>query len=143
MVMNLLDECLEALGQDKSVFYDSSKAHIFKSFEQQFPITNWRRIDWKNFYRKIEVESASHLQTVMKKTFSEDDLNQPMFILWDEASLPVVETNLNNALRVIDDVTAVSFDTWFFSPSIGYEIEFYHEGEITIGLISSKTTEKF
>ncbi|MBF7149204.1 hypothetical protein [Bacillus toyonensis] len=30
-------------------------------------------------------------------------------------------------------VTPVSFDTWLYSPDLGYEIEFYHEGEVRIG----------
>ncbi|MGQ0437679.1 CDI toxin immunity protein, partial [Bacillus sp. B-TM1] len=56
-----------------------------------------------------------------------------IYIIWDEASLPIIKTNLHQILQVIDDVTAVSFDTWLYSPNLGYAIEFYHEGEVRIG----------
>ena len=56
-----------------------------------------------------------------------------MYILWDEVSLPAVRTNLVKAIDVVDDVTAVSFDTWIFCSSENYVIEFYHENEIRVG----------
>jgi hypothetical protein len=37
-------------------------------------------------------------------------------------------------IEVIDDVTAVSFDTWIFSLASGYVIEIYHEGEVWVGI---------
>ncbi|WP_308728038.1 hypothetical protein [Bacillus sp. MYb209] len=51
-----------------------------------------------------------------------------VYIIWDEASLPIIKTNLHQILQVIDDVTAVSFDTWIYSQDVGYVIEYYHEG---------------
>ncbi|UYX52452.1 hypothetical protein M3Y14_29355 [Bacillus thuringiensis] len=56
-----------------------------------------------------------------------------VYIIWDEASLPIIKTNLHQILQVIDDVTAVSFDTWIYSQDVGYVIEYYHEGEVRIG----------
>ncbi|BEV38185.1 hypothetical protein BSB_12580 [Bacillus stercoris] len=41
---------------------------------------------------------------------------------------PLILTQLN----VIDDVTAVGSDTFMFSES-GYVIEFFHDGDVTIG----------
>ena len=53
---------------------------------------------------------------------------------WDEATRPAVKSDLHHVLNHIEDVTIVSFDTWLFSPAEKYVIEFYHEGEVTIGL---------
>ena len=41
--------------------------------------------------------------------------------------------NNSGIFKVIDDVTAVSFDTWIFSPSTGYVIEIFHDGEVRVG----------
>lgn len=65
------------------------------------------------------------------------DLSTPIYIIWDEATLPVVKSNLPSVLEVIYDVTAVSFDTWIFSHVFEYVVEYYHEGETTIGLRSN------
>lgn len=46
----------------------------------------------------------------------------------------MIESDLYTVIEVIDDVTAVSFDTWLFSPNEGVVIEFHHDGEIIIGI---------
>ncbi|WP_430624086.1 hypothetical protein [Polycladospora coralii] len=37
-------------------------------------------------------------------------------------------------------MTAVSFDTWLSDPDLDYLIEFYHEGEITLGIFDKIDT---
>ncbi|MDA1477756.1 CDI toxin immunity protein [Bacillus changyiensis] len=53
-----------------------------------------------------------------------------VYISWDEGTLTI---NLDQVLEVIDDVTAVSFDTWIFSPLSRCVIEIFHDGEVKIG----------
>nr|WP_227495998.1 hypothetical protein [Bacillus mycoides] len=60
-------------------------------------------------------------------------LESKVYVLWSTGTVPVLYTNLNNALHNIDDVTAVGSDTYLFCPN-NFVIEFYHEGEIIIGL---------
>ncbi|GAA0741806.1 hypothetical protein GCM10008906_23480 [Clostridium oceanicum] len=55
-------------------------------------------------------------------------------IIWDEANLPIIKSNLSNVIDVIDDTIAVSFDTWLFSSNGEFVIEFYHDGQTIIGL---------
>ena len=43
--------------------------------------------------------------------------------------------NIDDILDNIDDVLAVSFDTWLISVDMKRLIEFYHEGDITLGNI--------
>ncbi len=62
-----------------------------------------------------------------------DDKN--VILLWAYGDYPAVKTSLDNALNVIDDVTAVGSDTFMFSES-GYVIEFFHDGDVTIGKAS-------
>ena len=56
-----------------------------------------------------------------------------VIILWNPSDDPAVKTTLENALTVIDDVTAVGSDTFMYS-ELGYVIEFYHDGEVTVGM---------
>ncbi|MEL4027149.1 hypothetical protein NST89_00625 [Caldifermentibacillus hisashii] len=57
-----------------------------------------------------------------------------VYVIWDEGTLPIIQSTLYKVFEVIDDVTAVSFDTWIFSPTLGYVIEIFHDGEVRVGL---------
>lgn len=134
--MSLLDECIEALGDNTKVLSMPETENIFSNFENTFPITTWARIDWEKINAKINLISSNDIIPSLHNYFSQKDLERHSYILWNDASLPAIEAKLEQIIKVIDDVTAVSFDTWIFSPQLGYVIEFYHEGEITLGLIS-------
>ncbi|MEI3896218.1 MULTISPECIES: CDI toxin immunity protein [unclassified Bacillus (in: firmicutes)] len=127
----LLDECIEALGENIVVFEGKEKEKILDSFENSFPITSWARIDWDKFCDFQNIVYLDDIEAYLNKQYSLD--SYIIYIIWDEASLPIIKTNLHQILQVIDDVTAVSFDTWLYSPNLGYAIEFYHEGEVRIG----------
>ncbi|GER89685.1 hypothetical protein KDW_38470 [Dictyobacter vulcani] len=56
--------------------------------------------------------------------------------MWDEFTLPIVQcSSLSKLFEQLEDVLIVSFDIWVFSFAEKYVIEFYHEGDITIGII--------
>lgn len=52
-----------------------------------------------------------------------------------ETSLPSLKTDLKTAMTTIDDITAVSFDTWLFNPLAKYVIELHHDDGMTIGVL--------
>jgi hypothetical protein len=126
---SLFEECVNKLANDIVVFSMQKTSDTFDVFVKYFPITDWGQIDWHNVGKKISVLSNEEIVKILPRQY----LSMPVFILWDEASLPVVQSTLENVLNNIDDVTAVSSDTWLFSPDLGYVIEFFHEREITIG----------
>ncbi|MFN6497299.1 MAG: hypothetical protein RMX65_009870 [Nostoc sp. DedQUE01] len=132
--MSLLDECITALGDNTTVLSSQETENIFSIFEAQFPITRWARIDWGKINQKITVNSNDEIISYLQHHFTQEDLEEKLYILWNDASLPAVQAKLEQIIRVRDDVTAVSFDTWIFSLKFKYVIEFYHEGEITIGI---------
>jgi hypothetical protein len=136
ILMTLLDECIEALSNDTQVLSEEETQRIFDTFENTFPFTSWGRIDWDRLDKKIYLDSEKDILLSLNERFSQKRLESSIYILWDEGSLPAVKATLKNSLKVIDDVTSVSFDTWIFCPNLGYVIEFYHEGEITIGIIA-------
>lgn len=128
--MTLLKECIDARGDNIIVLSKKETEEIFECMSKSFPITSWGQIEWSAMKHAKKISSAEELvQHLNNKEAS-------LYILWDEASLPSIKTNLNKILAVIDDVTAVSFDTWLYSPAEGYVIEFYHENEITIGWVN-------
>jgi hypothetical protein len=51
--------------------------------------------------------------------------------LWNS---PVIQTTLVKALSNIEEVMEVGSDQWIYALDRSFVIEFYHEGEIIIGL---------
>lgn len=56
-------------------------------------------------------------------------------ILFDQKDIPCISCKLAAVIENIDDILAVSFDTWILSKDIKEVIEFYHEGTIVYGKI--------
>jgi hypothetical protein len=130
--MTLLDECIEALGEDAEILTDSEKEKILGTLESSFPFAEWGRIDWGKVSKKENVNTVNDITTYLEKCCQNFDA--VVYVIWDEGTLPIIKSDLKKVLEVIDDVTAVSFDTWIFSPASGYVIEIYHEGEVWVGI---------
>ena len=125
--MTLFEECLLVLG-DSTELSTNETLKLYNLMVEWFPMTSWGRIDWGIVERKQRLQCYN----LLSKT-EDVDLNEEVYIIWDEVTLPAVKTNLKKALLVIDDVTAVSFNTWIFCPKGKLVIEFYHESDIHIG----------
>lgn len=127
--MTIYEECLVALGNNAKAMSRKETKDIFEEMIGIFPITSWGRVDLDKINRKIRVAS---IQDGINRIKEEKLIDGDVYILWDEASLPAVKTKIESVVNAIYDITAVSFDTWFFCPSKKYLIEFYHENEINL-----------
>ncbi|AVM25788.1 hypothetical protein [Bacillus pumilus] len=130
--MSLFDECIEALGENVHVLYDNSREKILSYFESLFPFSDWGQIEWNNLSSYVEVNTFDEIQSFLNQKM--DEYNDVVYVIWDEGTLPIIQSTLDKVFEAIDDVTAVSFDTWIFSPSSGYVIEIFHDGEVKVGL---------
>jgi 2-hydroxy-3-keto-5-methylthiopentenyl-1-phosphate phosphatase len=124
--MTILEECLEVLGNDAIVLSEKETQNISDEMEQMFPVSNWGRIDWEKVKRKIDLDSSSNIIEYL-------NMDGFVYIIWSEGTLPVIKADFRKVIEVIDEVTAVSFDTWLLNPNEKWVIEFYHEGDIMIG----------
>ncbi|PEK30653.1 hypothetical protein COM05_22645 [Bacillus toyonensis] len=127
----LLEECIEALGAEIEILETNQGKIIVKSFGNVFPITSWGRVDWSNIQNYGDLYNEDEIRLYLQNCFG--TYSQTVYIIWDNARVPIIKTNLHQVLNVIDDVTAVSFDTWIYSPDVGYVIEYHHDGDIRIG----------
>ncbi|MED4590105.1 MULTISPECIES: CDI toxin immunity protein [Priestia] len=128
--MSLFDECIEALGEDVHVFSDNNREQILSNFESSFPF-KWGRIEWEKVSNNAEVNTVDEIISFLDQNANE--YSNVVYVIWDEGTLPIIQTTLDKVLKDIDDVTAVSFDTWIFSLSTGYVIEIFHDGEVRVG----------
>lgn len=130
--MSLLDECIEALGENIHVLSDNRRKKVIRDFECSFPITEWGRIKWEKEMKYADVNTVDEIMSFLNQNMG--DYCKVVYIIWDEGTLPVIKSDLDKVLEVIDDVTAVSFDTWIFSPSSGFVVEIFHDGEVKVGI---------
>ncbi|MCM2989386.1 hypothetical protein M3580_09090 [Bacillus safensis] len=130
--MSLLDECIEALGEGVHVLYDHNREQILSEFESSFPFADWGKIEWKKISSYEQVDTFDEIKSFLNQKM--DKYSEIVYVIWDEGTLPIIQSTLDKVFETIDDVTAVSFDTWIVSPSSGYVIEIFHDGEVKVGL---------
>lgn len=131
MKMSRVDDCMKALDEDVVILSKKETDDVFNMLIQRFVFTNWGRIDWSQVKHFTTVNSISDIVLTLED--KEKEIHNVAFILWDEAKLPAIKSNIDRILNHIEEITIVSFDTWIFCPADNYVIEFYHEGDITIG----------
>ncbi|AQT86320.1 hypothetical protein ERICIV_01725 [Paenibacillus larvae subsp. larvae] len=129
--MTLFEECIIALGNDVEILSQAETSYYFDELVKKFPVTSWARIDWNSISIKKPIEELGEIIIWLNDM---NIKNTKVIILWNHTDSPGISTELRNALNVIDDITAVGSDTFMFCPHNNYVIEFYHEGEITVGL---------
>ncbi len=133
--MNLLEECLEKLlnTHDKCEVLVFPKGQAISDlFFEMFPFSSWGQIDWEKIKTKAPIKSLSQIDQYLERFGIEYDV--PIYVIWGDNDLPVIQCKLNDALINIDDITPVGmYGTWLFCPDNNFVIEFYHEGDITIG----------
>jgi hypothetical protein len=130
---DLLTECIQTLDGYVTALSEAESLAISDQFTDTFPIVSWGRVWWDKIMRKVEL-SRDDARHGVSAHLSIEELERPVYVIWDDAGLPVLRvTKLLAVLDHIDAVTAVSFDTWLFRPENPFVIEFYHEGEVLMG----------
>lgn len=134
---DLFNECIEAFGTKVRILSDLESKKIWDLFEQELPIVDWGRVDWDKIDKKINVDCDPDKIIPALGNLLKKDFDKSIYVLWNDASVPVIKTNLDAVITLFDDVISVGPDTWLFNPSTGYIVEWYHEGELFVGLILS------
>ncbi len=133
---DLFEECLEALGNNAVVLSPAKSDDIVDLLEKSVPIyEGGSRIDWNKVDEKIYLDSPRETVEALTKLL-QGNIDTSIYLMWNDGELLVIKTDLHAVLDNFDDVTCVSFETWFFNPSQGYIIEYYYLGDMAVGLIS-------
>ena len=123
----LLQECLESTGGELLNYHEGNK--VLEEIQEKIPFGLDGRVDFSKLKSKYNIIEISSLSELIKNSIE-------FYVMWDQANLPCLKSKLKDIIRCIDDVTAVSFDTWVVSSDYNIIIEFNHEGEITLGILS-------
>lgn len=128
-ILDLFDECLEALGKNKEILSEDLTTKYYELLSNSFPFTSWGRIKWEEVCCHQSIVYEEEIYDWLANHHFKD---RNIIILLGYGEQPALKTSLVHALNVIDDVTAVGSDTFMFS-EFGYVIEFFHDGDVTIG----------
>ena len=134
----LFAECIDALGNKVIILSKNESDAIWAVFKSKIPIIKGgSRIDWNKINKKVIISAPDQIVINLEQLLSHP-IEQTIYVLWNDLSLPIIKTDLDSVLKYFDDVTCVGFETWFFNPSEGYIVEFYYLGELNAGLVSNK-----
>ena len=131
---DLFQECVAGLS-DVKILDLAETDKQFDTFEEELPILSWGKIDWNSILQKIQLERAGEIIPSLKKLLGKKTIDQAVYILWGEASIPAIKTNLSSVVTVFNDVISVAPDTWLVNFEEGYVVEIFHDGQMTAGLI--------
>ncbi|GAC90707.1 hypothetical protein KN10_1143 [Anoxybacillus flavithermus NBRC 109594] len=135
--MTLFEECVHAIGDDHlRILSNEETEKYFDYLCTLFPISPWGRIDWENVSEKKRITCLLEIVDWLRQKGMNDN---DVIVLWNYSYYPGIQTKLEKALNAIDDVVAVGSDTFILCKNGEYIIEFFHDGEVTIGTPENKT----
>lgn len=107
--MNLFDECKEALSADFNVLSEKDKVSVMGIFNK-YPSANgnilWSEIDFKDFETVNDLLNEATLK------------NEDVYVIADNADIPIFKTNLRLVFDNIYAVTALSPKLFIFNDNV-------------------------
>lgn len=124
--MSLFQECIDGFKEEVTKYDEYTSLKIFDEFQQKIKFTFYGRIDRSCFSKFFEVNTLNDIRKHIVN-------NESCYVLWNDESLPVLQTSLESVYLNIDNILAVSYDTWLYVYEKNIVVEFYHDGDITVG----------
>lgn len=118
--MTLFEECIAVLSEYSIIEDKELENQILSNLH----LTFYGKADFSMYADSREI-SLNEIRL----------LSGDYYVIWSDCTIPIIKCNISDILDNIDDVLAVSFDTWLISVDMKQIIEFYHEGDITSGNI--------
>lgn len=124
----LFMECIDLL-EKHSILSKEKSEELFRELQMLIPFKNGR-VDWE------KITNSSRIS--IKEFEKYNKIDKQYFVMWDSHDVPCVYCGLQSIIDNLDDILAVSSNTWLLSEDKDEIFEFYHEGEIMHGIMDSK-----
>jgi len=132
----LFEECLRALSPHVKILSRETTKAIFALFEEACPINLEGRIHEKEMRAYERVYDVNQVVSTLQQLLN-TSLDPSIYVLWNNAHIPAVQTCLNQALENFDNIACVAPDFWFFNLYQEYVVEFHHTYGFSVGLIKN------
>jgi hypothetical protein len=82
-------------------------------------------------YGKIDISSYRSHRILTLEDFLHYNKKSECYVVYSDPEIPIIKTDLYAITANIDDILAVSFDTWIIFDDYSLIVEFFHDGVIT------------
>lgn len=135
--LSLAEQCIKMLGDAVVVLSKQEAEAQWDLLKRMVPFTRNGKVEWQKVSKKRLVgnnaqEILDALQDLIKQPIDKD-----IYIQWSDDSLPIIKTNLEVALSLLEPIKKVTFEVFFFNPTQGYLIEILSKNQISVGLVKS------
>ena len=115
---------------------DDNSAFIRNWVSDNFEIADWGRINWLDINGPIKwgVCDPSLKNKIIEALDKIADKSASLYVLWSSAERPVLNLKLDDFKNHLLEIFEEDFDTWVFCPDSGWCLEFYHEGDVVLGV---------
>lgn len=132
----LFKECVQSLTPHVKTLSWETTQSLLELFEDVCPITLEGRIDGEKMQSYKKIDNLNEILTTLEKLLS-TPLDPSVYILWNNAKIPAIHTDLHHIIHNFDDVSCVAPDMWFFNITQEYVVEFHHSYGLAVGIIPS------
>lgn len=103
--------------------------------ENNFPITSWGRINWKEMPKSVCKSWANDSELLLNfnEILLKNNLQGNVIVSWGNAIKLPIKIEINTILKYAVSFFEEDFDIWFCSETNRWCIEIYHAGEICFG----------
>lgn len=133
---NLFFNCLQFLKEDITLYGYDHTQDIVKLLKNRFGFRA-DYVAWQIMGKKTVIALADSNQSkifAIEEAIDKLSEKEQIYIVWDDRALPAIETNLQSALLITNDLRKMSKKSWLFNRTSSYIIELNQDNDfITIG----------
>ena len=130
----LFKECLQALEPHVKTLSWETTRNLLDTFEDIYPINLEGRIDEDRIQTYKKIKRLDQVVPSLKQLLC-SSLDSSVYILWNNANIPAIHTDLHQVINNFDDVSCVAPDMWLLNLSQEYVVEFHHSYGLAVGII--------
>jgi|SRR5579872_2733147 len=133
----LAQQCIKTLG-DKAVVLSKTETEAqWNLLKHMVPFAKNGKVAWEKVAKRQLVGNSAKEILHALQDLLERPIDKAIYIQWSDDTLPMIQTDLDAALSLLELITKVTFELFLFNPNQGYLVEIISRNKITIGLVKS------
>ena len=136
-----MHRCIVLL-REKTILSPEETDNQWELLHQMFTFTRNGKIIWDDINKKRLVDKSGEDIVDTLHSLLQKPLDKDVYIQWSTVNLPIIKTNLDAALAILEDVRKVFPEIFLFNPQQGYVIEilrrYPNKVQIIVGLSNQK-----
>jgi hypothetical protein len=130
-------EIVDKLGEGTIILSESKSEEVMHRMVSDFPVVEWGRLDWSRIPKRKWVSGIGEIIDFLSHHVDVEE--QEVYVLWGYgrepfSDPPFLRTTLMNALKHYEELRDYGSDAWLYAPDGTFVVEFYHEGDIVVGM---------